>query len=223
MRRGPLDEPVSHRVKADAVAMRMDAVGCLKERGAVMLVRRLRLAAVGFALLTPPWAWLDAAEVRFLDLAGQTSRQVIVDREPGQYLGHPTTVVLEDGETVLCVYPRGHGAGAICLKRSVDGGRTWSGRLPVPDNWSRSKETPTIHRVVDAEGRRRLILFSGLHPVRMSVSEDDGATWSALEPVGDWGGIVAMASVVPLRTGPAGQPRGELRQPYYWFRQRGSP
>jgi hypothetical protein len=36
----------------------------------------------------------------------------------------------------------------------------------------------------------------------MSVSENDGATWSELKPVGDWGGIVAMASVVPLITGP---------------------
>ena len=47
-----------------------------------------------------------------------------------------------------------------------------------------------------------LILFSGLYPIRMSVSEDDGRTWSELAPIGPFGGIVAMASVVPLRTGP---------------------
>jgi len=33
-------------------------------------------------------------------------RQVVVDREPGQYLGHPTTVLLEDGRTMIAVYPR---------------------------------------------------------------------------------------------------------------------
>ncbi len=38
-------------------------------------------------------------------------------------------------------------------------------------------------------------------PVRMAISEDDGMHWSPLEPVGNWGGIVAMASVVPLKTG----------------------
>ena len=56
-----------------------------------------------------------------------------------------------------------------------------------------------IHRVVDAAGKKRLILFSGLYPIRMSVSEDDGATWSELKPIGNFGGIVTMGSVVPLK------------------------
>ena len=136
-----------------------------------------------------------------IDLAGETDRQVIVDREPGQYLGHPTTVLLEDGRTMLAVYPKGHGRGAIVLKRSEDGGRTWSARLPVPENWSTSRETPTIHRVVDAEGVRRLILFSGLYPIRMAVSEDDGTSWSPLAPIGEFGGIVAMSSVARRKNG----------------------
>lgn len=136
-----------------------------------------------------------------VDIARETARQVVVDRVAGQYLGHPTTVLLEDGHTMLIVYPQGHGRGPIVLKRSTDGGLTWSDRLPVPENWATSQETPTIHRVVDASGKRRLILFSGLYPIRMSVSEDDGATWSPLAPIGDFGGIVAMASVAPLRDG----------------------
>ncbi len=149
------------------------------------------------------------AEITAIDLAGEKDRQVVVDREPGQYLGHPTTVLLEDGKTVLCVYPQGHGRGPICLKKSIDGGRTWSGRLPVPKSWATSLETPTIHRVVDAAGVKRLILFSGLHPARMAVSNDDGATWSELEPLGDWGGIVVMGAVVPLRTSADGRHAGE--------------
>jgi hypothetical protein len=136
--------------------------------------------------------------IPLLDLADQKQRQVVVDREKSQYLGHPTTVLLEDGKTILIVYPKGHGRGAIVLKRSTDGGRTWSERLPVPENWATSKETPTIHRIVDAQGQRRLILFSGLYPIRMSVSEDDGHNWTPLEPIGEFGGVVAMASVERL-------------------------
>src|SRR5690606_4305644 len=139
--------------------------------------------------------------VPLLDLAYETHRQVVVDREPGQYLGHPTTVLLEDGRTMLAVYPKGHGKGAIILKRSEDGGRTWSERLPVPENWATSQETPTIHRVVGPDGTKRLILFSGLYPIRMASSDDDGRTWTPLAPIGDFGGIVAMASVVARRTG----------------------
>ena len=137
---------------------------------------------------------------RFLDLADQRYRQVVVDHQANQYLGHPTTVLLEDGKTILAVYPKGHGKGAIILKRSTDGGKTWSDRLPTPKSWETSKETPTIHRVVDAKGVKRLILFSGLYPIRMSVSEDDGKAWTELKPIGEYGGIVAMGTVIKLKT-----------------------
>ena len=135
-----------------------------------------------------------------IDLADDRERQVIVDREAGQYLGHPTTVLLEDGKTLLCVYPQGHGRGAIVYKRSTDAGLTWSPRLTTPASWATSKEVPTIHRVIDAQGTKRLILWSGLYPARLSVSEDDGRTWSELKPAGDWGGIVVMGFVEALST-----------------------
>lgn len=143
-----------------------------------------------------------ARSLPLIDLDAQSDRQVVVDREKGQYLGHPTTLLLENGATILCVYPKGHGRGAIVYKRSEDGGRTWSQRLSTPQNWETSLETPTLHRVVDAQGKKRVILFSGLYPVQMAVSDDDGKSWSELQKVGDWGGIVCMASVVELKTGP---------------------
>ena len=139
--------------------------------------------------------------IPIVDLSEQTHRQVIVDKEEGQYLGHPTTVLLEDNKTIICVYPKGHGRGAIVMKRSTDGGVTWSERLDVPDNWATSMEVPTIHRVIDKEGVKRLILFSGLYPCRTAVSEDDGITWTPLKTVGDWGGIVVMGSVERLKNG----------------------
>ena len=140
-------------------------------------------------------------KIPLIDLDKDTFRQVVVDREEGQYLGHPTTVLLEDGKTILSVYPKGHGKGEIVFKKSTDGGVTWSERLPVPESWKTSKEVPTIYRVIDKNDKKRLIVFSGLYPARMAVSEDDGNSWSELNKTGDWGGIVVMASLVPLNTG----------------------
>jgi hypothetical protein len=135
-----------------------------------------------------------------IDLSAQKHRQIIVDREKGQYLGHPTTVLLEDGKTILIVYPKGHGKGGIIYKRSKDGGKTWSERLPTPKSWVTSREVPTIHRVVDTKGTKRLIMWSGLYPARLAVSEDDGANWSELKQAGDWGGIVVMGCLEKLNT-----------------------
>lgn len=139
--------------------------------------------------------------IPIIDLNDDTGRQVIIDLEHGQYLGHPTTVLLEDNKTMICVYPKGHGRGAIVMKRSNDTGLTWSERLPTPESWETSKEVPTIFRVSDPEGKKRLIMFSGLYTSRMAVSEDDGKSWSELQPVGDWGGIVVMGCLIPQNTG----------------------
>ena len=139
--------------------------------------------------------------IPLIDLAGETNRQIIVDKEPGQYLGHPTTVLLEDNKTIITVYPKGHGRGAVVMKKSTDGGLTWSQRLAVPENWATSQEVPTLYRVIDSQGKKRLIMFSGLYPIRTAVSEDDGRVWTPLRPIGDFGGVVAMASLVRLENG----------------------
>lgn len=157
------------------------------------------------ALLAATHTMADEPNVTYpptIDLNDQLHRQVVVDREAGQYLGHPTTCLLEDGKTILCVYPKGHGRGAILYKRSSDGGLTWSERQPTPASWATSKEVPTLHRVVGPDGTKRIIMWSGLYPARLAVTEDDGANWSELKPVGDWGGIVVMGFVEALNTGP---------------------
>ncbi len=131
-----------------------------------------------------------------VDISNDTFRQTVVDCEEGLYLGHPTTVLLDDGKTIVTVYPKNHGCGQIVLKMSRDGGITWSGRLLVPASFSSSLEVPTIFKLTDKNGIQRLVMFSGLYPIRMSFSSDNGVTWSELEPIGDYGGIVAMGDIV---------------------------
>ena len=48
-----------------------------------------------------------------VDLDHRHDLQIVVDKEEGVYLGHPSTVLLEDGKTILIVYPKGHGKGRL--------------------------------------------------------------------------------------------------------------
>ena len=56
------------------------------------------------------------------------------------------------------------------MKKNFDGGITWIDKLKVPENWKTSKEVPTLHRVTDNRGVERIIMFSGLYPIRMAIS-----------------------------------------------------
>jgi lysophospholipase L1-like esterase len=136
-----------------------------------------------------------------IDISNDFSRQITVDREKNQYLGHPTTVLLEDNKTIYIVYPKGHGKGAIVMKKSEDAGLSWSERLETPVSWSTSLEVPTLYPLEDKNGVKRLIMFSGLYPIRMAVSEDNGNTWSELEAVFNFGGIVANSDLIQLKNG----------------------
>ena len=164
----------------------------------------------------------DYFSIPLIDLDNKTEWQTIVDREIGQYLGHPTTVLLPDRRTMYIVYPKGHGRGAIVMKKSDDGGKSWSDRLPVPENWSTSMEVPTLYPVVDASGKERVIMFSGLYPTRIAYSEDWCTSWTPLSTVGDWGGIVVMSDLIGLETGP-GHYMALFHDDERFFSSRGRP
>ena len=197
-----IDGDTVHSVRSLAPAGRIGvafaALGRLAPQAATLHVHELSVTG---QLHEPGFIVPGGYSLPVVDLADETHRQVLVDREPGQYLGHPTTVLLNDGQTLITVYPKGHGRGAVVMKKSFDGGLTWTDRLPVPDNWATSQEVPTLFPVTDPQGQQRLIMFSGLYPIRMAVSEDEGETWTALEPIGDYGGIVAMSEVLRLSNG----------------------
>lgn len=135
-----------------------------------------------------------------IDISERTDLQTVVDREKGQYLGHVTTAMLEDQKTVYAAYPKCHAVGQIVLKRSDDGGKTWSDRLPVPSSWTHSLECPTIYRMCDAQGKSRLVLFSGGYPANRSYSEDNGLTWTEFQPF-DFGGILFLSTMVNIGPG----------------------
>ena len=135
-----------------------------------------------------------------IDVAHEEHRQVVVDKQAGQYLGHPDTVLMPDNRTMFCTYPLGHGGPSALLKKSADGGLTWSDRLPVPDNWKTAKNCPCIHRLTGPDGVARLIVLEGNGDMRQSISVDDGETWTPFEPNG-LHCIVVPNRVIPISDG----------------------
>ena len=120
-----------------------------------------------------------------VDLSGEVDRQIIIDQIPGQYLGHPSTVLMSDNETIFLVYPLGHGGPSTVLRKSLDAGVTWSDRLAVPDNWVETKNCPYLHRLIAPNGGEQLIvLSSGGGIMSQSVSLDSGQTWSPFQANG---------------------------------------
>jgi len=135
-------------------------------------------------------------------------RHTIVDQVEGHYLGQPDTLLLEDGRTILVAYPNGHGGPDTILKRSTDAGLSWSDRLPVPASFVGAHNAPTIHRLIDSDGKRRIFLNTSFPAMRSSLSEDDGKTWTDLELMwrkNKWcrgfKGHAPMKSVIPIDCG----------------------
>lgn len=138
--------------------------------------------------------------IPMVDLASEDGLFTTVERRRG-YLGHPSTVLLRDGKTLLVAYPDGHGRGNLILRRSVDAGETWQ---PLPVTGQRVEETPVLYRLDLPDERERVVLVT-CRPrdtvLEWMWSDDRGETWS---PRRQWklegpkGIIVALASLWPV-------------------------
>jgi hypothetical protein len=144
------------------------------------------------------------AALPVVDLSQDTSRHVVIAWGTEKiYQGHPTTLLLPDGRTMFCVWTLNHGGPCGPLKRSDDGGRTWSGLLPVPDNWSTVRNCPALYRLTDPQGVARLFVFAGQGPdgtMHRSVSTDEGRAWSPMQSVG-LTCVMPFCSIVPVEGG----------------------
>lgn len=140
-------------------------------------------------------------DIPAIDLSGETERHVIVAQgTANEYKGHPTTLLMPDGNTMFCVYPLGHGGPNAVLRRSDDAGLTWSEPLDVPDNWRQSNNCPALFRLVGPNEKERLFVFEGNGHMRQAFSEDGGRTWSPMKKNG-LKTVMPFTAVIRLKDG----------------------
>ena len=121
----------------------------------------------------------------WIDLSDKLELQVLSEDSRGKHSTQPHTVLFADGKTMLLTYKYGDRGPKFAIKRSEDGGLTWSDRLPVPESFGdrKGKFGPVLHRLTDRKGKKRLVLFTSFPWMRRAISEDDGQTWTELEDV----------------------------------------
>ncbi len=155
-----------------------------------------------------------------IDLDDKSEWQTVISKHPETYMGHPSSVLLDDNKTMLMMYLDKHGKGNFMWRKSTDAGKTWSEDLPLPDGWDEKKviegkeypawyEVPTLYKVDGPDGVQRLIVYTSgrsAFPARYAVSEDQGKTWSKLKDI-DAGGepiqpsIVLFSDMIKLKDG----------------------
>lgn len=165
-------------------------------------------------------------DIPTIDISGETSRHTIIaqgTKETRQ--GHPHTLLMPDAKTMFAIWTIGHGGPAGQLKKSTDGGLTWSDLLEVPDNWKQHANCPPLYMLKDPMGKARLTTFvnRGPYGFRMyrSASEDNGATWSPFEPVLIHGSkdsltadVMPFTAIVPIEGGQKLLGVTNIRRPY---------
>ena len=121
--------------------------------------------------------------IPLIDISGETFRHVVIDRDSTKYFGHPSTLLMPDGKTMYCGYSINHGGEPLFLKKSTDGGLTWSGYLPVPANANELGNCPFLFYLPDSKGKERLLMMVGgddgiAKGMWQASSYDGGIAWS---------------------------------------------
>ena len=75
------------------------------------------------------WTSLQAQEIKpnlpWIDISNEKEKQIVIAKGTEElYNGHPTTVMMEDNQTIFCTWSYKHGGKCGLMAVSRDGGKT---------------------------------------------------------------------------------------------------
>jgi len=150
----------------------------------------------------------ERPNLHLVDISGQTERHIVVGAgTESLYQGHPTTLLMPNGQTDFTVWCVNHGGSAGPMARSEDGGLTWT-RLDaeLPKGFATHQNCPSLYRMVTKAGQERLWVFSAALGKRGGpgmpsiLSEDGGNSWREMPPL-NFPCVMTFSSVVRLNDG----------------------
>ena len=155
----------------------------------LLLLQFMQLSAQQYRSNMP---WIDLSE-------NHAIQTVISQGTPLVYNGHPTTLLLEDQKTILCVWSSGHGGKASYMGISNNAGLSWNVQ-ETPADWQGMSNCPSIYQMTDKKGCQRLFVFCGDPDMGYSYSEDNGKSWSKVKSLHK-PCVMAFTSIVRLKNG----------------------
>lgn len=183
---------------------------------AVTLVACNKFATEGWGYSIPQF---DLSTDNNIPKGAESLYEKYIIDNASDYMAHPDTVLVDRngdgvGETLMTMYPEGHGKGAVLTKESTDGGKNWSERRTnTPSSWVNSLETPTVYKLDFNDGSHKIVMISA-NPswgvghgdgFNASYSSDEGRNWTEFRKFYGWkdkhyvNPIVAMASLTRLK------------------------
>ncbi len=161
-----------------------------------------------------------------IDISQDTSRHVVIAQGTENHRqGHPSTLLLPDGKTMFVIWTYGHGGPAGPVKKSEDGGITWSDFMEVPSSWNEYANCPPLYLLEDPRGKQRLTTFVNRGPdgYKMYRAELDleHNEWSPFEPVKIAGrndtliaDVMPFTAIEPIDSGKKLLGVTNIRRPY---------
>ena len=172
----------------------------------MMSIKRFLVVVWALALSATSFAQAYSPNLPWADISDQARRQVVIaSGTPDLYNGHPTSVLMDDGKTMVCTWSNGHGGKAAFLGFSEDAGLTWKNQ-DAPKEWEGMVNCPSIYKLTDPKGKQRLFVFAQIEDGKVyremgySCSEDGGKTWSKVKMLGK-PCIMAFTSIIRLNNG----------------------